>query len=268
MVVYLFGSNGMLGKYVDKNLSQSFKVICFSRIDYDVLIDSWFKLNELLENIKSNDIIINCIGIIPQKYKLSDNQSFIKVNTLFPHKLQEIAEKYNSKLIHITTDCVFNGFKGLYHENDIHDEKNLYGVSKSLGEPENSCIIRTSIIGHEDTHKKSLLEWIISNKNKEINGYDNHLWNGVTCLTLSNIIKNMINNNIYWKGVRHIYSPDIVSKYNLCVYVNEIYDLNIIINKINDKFNINKSLTSNYNMNFEIKDIENQLIDLYNYHNQ
>ena len=268
MVVYLFGSNGMLGKYVNKILSQSFKVKCFSRTDYDILIDTWCKLNELLENIKSNDIIINCIGIIPQKYKLSDNQSFIKVNTLFPHKLQEIAEKYNSKLIHITTDCVFNGFKGLYHENDIHDEKNLYGVSKSLGEPENSCIIRTSIIGHEDTHKKSLLEWIISNKNKEINGYDHHLWNGVTCLTLANVIKNMINNNIFWKGIRHIYSPSIVSKYDLCVLVNKIYKLNITINKVNDKLNINKSLTSNYNMNFEIKDIENQLIDLYNYHNQ
>ena len=132
-----------------------------------------------------------------------------------------------------------------------------------MGEPENSCIIRTSIIGHEETHKKSSLEWIISNKNKEINGYDNHLWNGVTCLTLSNIIKNMINNNIYWKGVRHIYSPTTVSKYDLCVYVNKIYDLNITIKKVNDKFNINKSLTSNYNMNFEIKDIENQILDLY-----
>tara|TARA_B100001250_G_C19718156_1_gene752536 strand:- start:160 stop:984 length:825 start_codon:yes stop_codon:yes gene_type:complete len=274
MTIYLFGSNGMLGKYVDKILSQSFKIICFSRKDYDVLIDPWCKLKVLLENIKSNDIIINCIGIIPQKYKLSDNHSFIKVNSLFPHKLQEITEKSNSKLIHITTDCVFNGSKGLYNENDIHNEDNLYGVSKSLGEPENSCIIRTSIIGHEDTHKKSLLEWIISNKNKEISGYDNHLWNGVTCLTLANIIKNMIENNIIWNGIRHIYSPDTVSKYDLCVYVNKIYDLNIIINKVNDKPYIDKSLTSIYNNDFEIKNIKNiknikdQILDLYNYHNQ
>lgn len=268
MNIYLFGSNGMLGSYVNTILSPQFNVVCFTREKYDVLIDSYNKLNKLLDNIKPNDTIINCIGIIPQKYNLSDNYSFIKVNTLFPHKLQEIAEKSNSKLIHITTDCVFNGSKGLYHENDIHDEKNLYGVSKSLGEPENSCIIRTSIIGHEETHKKSLLEWIISNKNKEINGYDNHLWNGVTCLTLANIIKNMIENNIIWNGIRHIYSPDTVSKYDLCVNINKIYHLNIIINKINDKSDINKSLTSNYNMNFEIKDIENQIVDLYNYHNQ
>ena len=268
MTIYLFGSNGMLGSYINKILSQHFKVVCFSRKDYDVLIDPWCKLNVLLENMKSNDIIINCIGIIPQKYKLNDYKSFIMVNSLFPHKLQEIVEKSNSKLIHITTDCVFNGSKGLYDENDIHDEENLYGVSKSLGESENSCIIRTSIIGNDLYSKKSLLEWIISNKDGEINGYDNHLWNGVTCLTLANIIKYMIENNIIWKGVRHIHSPDTISKYDLCQLVNTVYKQNITINKVNDKFNINKSLTSNYNMNFEIKDLENQILDLYNYHNQ
>lgn len=262
-MIYLFGSSGMLGKYVYKILSQSFEVMSLSRKDYDVLIDPLYKLNHLLEKINPNDIIINCIGVIPQKYELSDNHSFIKVNTIFPHKLQEITEKTNSKLIHITTDCVFNGSKGLYNENDIHDEKNLYGVSKSLGEPENACIIRTSIIGHEESYKKSLLEWIISNKDGHINGYNNHLWNGVTCLTLANTIKDMIEKNSFWKGVRHIYSPDIVSKYELCQYVNEIYGLNININKVNDTSHINKSLTSIYNNDFKIKNIKDQIKELY-----
>lgn len=267
MTIYLFGSNGMLGKYVDKILSQSFKVICFSRKDYDVLNGPWYKLNELLENMNSNDIIINCIGIIPQKYKLSDNKSFIKVNTLFPHKLQEIAENSNSKLIHITTDCVFNGLKGLYNENDAHNEENVYGVSKSLGEPENSCIIRTSIIGHEYTHKKSLLEWIINQKGQNINGYSNHYWNGVTCLTLANIIKYMIDNKIFWKGIRHIHSPDIVSKYELCLYVNVIYDLHINICKYEEKEKTDKSLSTIYSTNdlFTIPSIEQQIQEQKNY---
>lgn len=262
MKIYLFGSTGMLGGYIKKLLTLHYEVICFDRNNYDVLIDKDLKLKDLLKNIKNNDIIINCIGIIPQKYKLSDNQSFIKVNALFPHKLQEIAEKTNAKLIHITTDCVYNGYRGLYKEDDKHDEGNIYGVSKSIGEPENSCIIRTSIIGEETKDKMSLLEWIISNKNKEINGYSNHLWNGVTCLTLANIIKNMIENDIFWKGVRHIYSSDIVSKYDLCVLINNIYNLNIKINKVDDKVSINKSLSSQYEKMFEIKNIENQIYDL------
>ena len=96
-------------------------------------MDTDSKLNDLLKNIKNNDIIINCIGIIPQKYKLDNYRTFIKVNTLFPHKLQEIAEKINAKFIHITTDCVFNGSKGLYNENDIHDE-DFYMVFLSFWE--------------------------------------------------------------------------------------------------------------------------------------
>ena len=261
MKIYLFGSTGMIGRYVKMVLTLHYKVICIDRNDYDVLIDNDFKLKDLFKNIKNNDIIINCIGIIPQKYKLDNNRTFIKVNTLFPHKLQEISEKTNAKLIHITTDCVYNGYKGLYKEDDKHDEENIYGVSKSIGEPENSCIIRTSVIGEETKNKKGLLEWIISNKNKEINGYSNHLWNGVTCLTLANIIQNMIENDIFWKGVRHIYSPDIVSKYDLCVLINNIYNLNIKINKVDDKVTINKSLNSCYNnlLKYNILDIKEQI---------
>ena len=73
------------------------------------IIDNDFKLKDILKNIKNNDVIINCIGIIPQKYKLDNYRTFIKVNSLFPHKLEEIAEITDSKLIHISTDCVYNG---------------------------------------------------------------------------------------------------------------------------------------------------------------
>ena len=83
--------------------------------------------------------------------------------------------------------------------------KLIFMECQIIRRPENATIIRTSIIGHEINHKKSLLEWIISNKNKEINGYRNHLWNGVTCLTLAKIIKNMIDDNIFGKVYVHIY---------------------------------------------------------------
>ena len=137
-----------------KILSAHFDILCLTRKDYDVSIDHWNKLDKLLDNIKNTDIIINCVGIIPQKYKMDNYRSFIRVNSLFPHRLQKIVEKIDAKLIHITTDCVYSGSNGLYKESDIHDEVNLYGVSKSLGEPENATIIRTSIIGHETNYKK------------------------------------------------------------------------------------------------------------------
>lgn len=244
MNILLFGSTGMLGRYVLNVLNNDFNVICIKRNDYDIENDSWEKLEEIIKNnLKENDIIINCSGIIPQKIGKDGLKTYIRINTLFPHKLQCISKEKNANFIHITTDCVFDGKIGNYNEDSLHTACDLYGISKSLGEPENATIIRTSIIGEELFGKKSLLEWVKNNKNGEINGYTNHYWNGVTCLTLANFIKTMIDNNNFWKGVKHIFSKNIVSKYDLCCYINEIYDLNIKINKHEDTNAKNMTLT-------------------------
>ena len=210
MNIVLFGSTGMLGRYVNYNLKESYNVICIKREQFDIENDEWYKLEDLLsDNLKyhhnnENNIIINCAGIIPQKYKNDYFKTYIRVNTLFPHKLNEISKKLNCKFIHITTDCVFDGLKGNYSVNDIHSAKDIYGISKSQGEPEDATIIRTSIIGEELYGKRSLIEWVKSNKDGSIKGYINHYWNGVTCVELAKYIKNMIYNNNFWLGVRHI----------------------------------------------------------------
>lgn len=265
-MIYVFGSTGMLGTYVKKILSDTFDITDITRKEYDILNDEWSKLNKLLSNLNKNDVIINCAGIIPQKTSNNEFKKYIKINTLFPHKLQHIVKKKNANFIHITTDCVFDGKKGYYNEIDIHTETNIYGTTKSLGEPKNATVIRTSIIGEELRGKKSLLEWVKSNKNKTINGYDNHLWNGVTCLQLAYIINKMIINKLFWKGVKHIYSPNIVSKYDLCCYISTEFDLNIQVNKSSGPENINKSLTSIYKIedDFTIPDILTQIKKLNN----
>jgi len=261
MKIILFGSSGMLGNYVFNVLKLDYKVICVTRKEYNIINDEWGKLKVIFENnLNENDVIINCAGIIPQKYKDENIETYIKVNTLFPHKLNEFAKLYNIKLIHITTDCVYDGSNGNYIVDDIHSAKNIYGISKSLGEPQEATIIRTSIIGEELSGKKSLIEWIKSNKNGKINGFINHLWNGVTCLTLSKIIKKIIKENLFWYGVKHIHSPNIVTKYDLCCYVNEIYNLNIEINKSEDVIIKNMTLLDK-EQTFEIDNIYNQIFE-------
>ena len=263
MSIYLFGATGMIGNYVFKILKKSFNVIPINRNNFDIYEDKWDKLNNILKDLKKDDIIINCAGIVPQT-KITDTKKYIKVNSLFPHKLENIALITNCKFIHITTDCVFKGDKGNYKENDNHTETNIYGTSKSIGEPENSCVIRTSFIGHQifQHNGLGLLEWIISQKNKTINGFTNHYWNGITCFTLANIIKDIIDKNLFWTGCRHIYSPNITTKYELCKYINEIYNLNITINKYETKNKVDKTIISNYKTNnlFNISTIKEQII--------
>lgn len=249
--IILFGCSGMLGNYVYYTLINDFVVYCFSREDFNIESKDWHLLEKKITSIlDENDVIINCAGVIPQKDNLNtiNLEKYICVNSMFPNKLSNICNKYNYKLIHITTDCVYDGTKGKYFEDDLHTDKNIYGLSKSAGECNNACIIRTSIIGEEINGKKSFIEWIISNENKEINGYDNHLWNGITCLSLSKFIKSMILGNKYWNGVRHLFSEKDVTKYELCNMINKIYNLNIKINKINAEITINRTLRSKFDI--------------------
>jgi dTDP-4-dehydrorhamnose reductase len=260
MKILLFGSSGMLGNYVYNVLKTDFTVICIKHCDFDIEKDDWDKLKTILVNhLEEKDIIINCAGAIPQKNLDSEYKKYIRINTLFPHKLNEYANILHLNFIHITTDCVYDGLKGNYVHSDEHTATTIYGITKSLGESCDFTIIRTSIIGEELYHKKSLLEWVRSKKDMTISGYTNHYWNGVCCLTLANIIKQMIEQKLFWKGVKHIYSPKSVSKYELCNFINEIYNLNIEVIPMETPQSKDLTLLSNEPVLFEVPDIYTQI---------
>ena len=128
--IYIFGSTGMLGTYVTKRLSDNFNIRCITRKEFDILNDKWVTLNKILSGLNENDVIINCAGLIPQKTDDNEYSKYIKINTIFPHKLQEIVEKSNAKLIHISTNCVFDGKNGNYIENNIANDNTIYGITK------------------------------------------------------------------------------------------------------------------------------------------
>lgn len=269
MKVFLFGANGMLGNYVRSYLSQNhIQVISLTRKDFDLEELSVLSLKKFLEEkgLGADDVIVNCAGVIPQASKDRElsKRNYYKINSILPIILSMLT----THMIHITTDCVFSGATGGYHEYSTHDEINDYGTSKSLGELCDGTIIRTSIIGEELVNKRSLLEWVISNENRSINGYSNHFWNGVTCLQLAKIIYKIINKSLYWNGVRHIYSPTTVSKYELCKMISDIYELNIKVKEFNtDK--VDKSLSTIYGAHeniFDIPELEDQIKEMRDFH--
>jgi len=264
MKIYIFGSNGMLGNYMKSYLSNYYEVISLTRDDYDLndlSIDSltYFLSNK---NIKEYDVVINCAGVIPQAstQRELDSKLYLKINSIFPVILSMLCEKFNTKMIHITTDCVFSGKTGNYNELSEQDETNDYGMSKSLGELCNATIIRTSIIGEELLNKRSLLEWVRSNAGKKINGFTKHMWNGVTCLQLSKIVNKIINEKLCWNGIRHIFSPRSVSKYELVSLINEEYKLNIDVKPLETEI-CDKTLSTVYDTNslFDIPDLVEQI---------
>lgn len=248
---YIILGHGMLGRYMVLQFARSGnnnRCIITSRKHLDVLkvTPQDIKQNILAaSDLQDGDpIVINCIGMIKPEVDKYGVKSAIEVNSIFPHVLANICEELQFPLIHITTDCVFSGKKGNYTEKDPHDALDVYGKTKSLGEPENCTVIRTSIIGEEVGQARSLVEWIKSNAGKTVNGFTNHLWNGVTCLQLSKVVEQIARRSSFWKGVRHVYSPTAVNKLELVKMVNDIYNLGITVIPTQAKEACDRTLTN------------------------
>jgi dTDP-4-dehydrorhamnose reductase len=267
MKILILGSKGMLGSYAFSYLSKFYEVKSINREILDASNCDELEIEKLLiqYSINSDDVVINCIGTIKPTVDLLGDLNAIKVNSVFPRMLSNVCEKLKINLIHPSTDCVFNGDKGNYDENYVHDVTDIYGRTKSLGEPTNCMILRTSIIGEEIENQRSLIEWIKSQKNQSVNGFTDHLWNGVTCLEWSKFVHYTIETKSFWVGVRHICSPNYVNKYELVKMISDSFNLNLSINKVKSNNSIDRTLSSIYKIEYQINDLKTQIKELQEY---
>lgn len=149
-------------------------------------------------DIAGFDWVVNCIGVI-KPYIKDDNREqvvrAIRVNSLFPIRLAEAAERTGARVLQIATDCVYSGRDGCYDEKAAHDPTDVYGKTKSMGEVHspNMTHLRCSIIGPEIKGHVSLLSWFLKQeRGAALNGYRNHLWNGVTTLHFAKVCGGII----------------------------------------------------------------------------
>lgn len=226
--IVVLGASGMLGSMVYKYLlGVSFKrnyAVVGSARDESLIPECGFLFDPTnpftWNNVPQADYYINCIGII-NVHVMKDIQKAIFVNSLYPHML---ANKFED-VIHITTDCVFSGREGNYTEESPHDALYEYGKTKSLGEPKNCMVIRTSIIGPEIHNDSSLIAWVKKQAGKEINGYTNHYWNGITTLQYAKICEQIIECGLYKEDIYHIHSPNAVTKFDLVEMISKHYGI-------------------------------------------
>jgi dTDP-4-dehydrorhamnose reductase len=230
MQIAVLGSTGMLGAGIlDFFYSINRPVIEISRglngvhpnnshIQFDITRDS---VSKLIEGLPDNSFVINASGIIKHKIDFNSLKNLadaIKVNSLFPHELSEKCAAKNIKVFQIATDCVFSGEQGNYSEADSHDPTDIYGVTKSLGESEsqNVMTLRCSMIGLERDSSHEFLNWVIDQPpNRSIQGFENHLWNGLTTLHVAKILKGIIDVGCFEAGVHHLVPKDFKSKLEL-----------------------------------------------------
>ncbi len=191
----------------------------------------------------------------------------IYINAFFPNKLKEIVRPFKTKIIHISTDCVFNGKRGNYSEKDIPNETNIYGLGKFLGEINEKphLTLRTSIIGPEIKFDGTgLMHWIFM-QSGEIKGYDKVLWGGVTTLELSKVIYHCIINNIY--GLFHVTNGEPISKHELLKIIKEKFNLVKVKIKPYSEIISDKSLKSIRNdISYKVPSYYKMISDIYEFY--
>lgn len=263
MRVLILGASGMLGfqlfKFASKSSNFSIfgvvrnKSVFLKKINikdanqiYELDdIQNFSKLTEIVEII-SPDVIINAIGIVKQSDLALNAIASIEINSLLPHKLAKICLDKSAKLIHISTDCVFDGLKGNYQLTDVSNAIDLYGRSKYLGEVNygNTITLRTSIIGHDIRgYNYGLLDWFLQSKSTVL-GYNKAIFSGLTTLELAHLIFEKILPKPSVNGLFQVASHPI-NKFDLLNIIRDRYNLDIEI-IASDQVKIDRSLDGAY----------------------
>ena len=257
--ILVLGKDGMLGTMVSKyfiSLNEYEVYLTSRRDDLTVFNDNVRKFDvskdplEILINEINPDFLINCIGIIKPEINEDNKESIekaININTYFPLKISQLAKNKNFKYIQIGTDCVFSGGVGDYLEDASQDANDIYGKTKIGGETEHAdkYILRGSIVGPESGDGKSLLNWFLSQSSNKVNGFSDHMWNGITTLNFAKIVDGMIKNNNFNFHTQHVVPKDEISKYDLLIYFKKYFEVDVIIEKSNSSNSVNRSLKTN-----------------------
>jgi dTDP-4-dehydrorhamnose reductase len=188
------------------------------------------------------DVVINCIGIVKQSDEAKDPIRSITINALFPHRLAGLCRASGARMIHISTDCVFDGARGGYRESDPPSATDLYGRTKLLGEvdAEGCLTLRTSIIGRELAGSHGLVEWFLSQEGSHVRGYRNAIFSGLTTNALAEVIAVLVERQRDLQGLWQVASQPI-SKHDLLTLLKGAYDLDVEIEPY-DEFHCDRSL--------------------------
>ena len=264
MKVTVVGSRGMAGHMIADYLQRNGHTV--TTVDRSHLDIEQHNVDQFFDQLDA-DFLINAVGLLV-KDCLDRPDRAATVNAWWPqycaYKLKDTA----TRVVHLSTDCVFDGARGNYHEGDHHTETNAYGRSKSFGEVNNNkdVTFRMSIIGPELKNGTGLLNWVLTNKESELPGWSNAWWNGITTLQLAKCIDQYINNPTI-TGVYHLVSNhNQINKFDLLCKINEVYALDKRIVQTQGPKTVNKVLVdTREEIDFVIPDYDTMLLELKNY---
>ncbi len=268
MKILVFGASGMAGHLIALYFKeQGYDVTGFTRrpISYcKNIIGDATNIADIKSALESDDfdIIINAIGILNKNAE--DNKSLaVLLNGFLPHYIADTLKDKKTRLIHMSTDCVFAGNTGPYYEDSFPDGKIFYDRSKAIGEinDNKNLTFRNSIVGPDiNENGIGLFNWFMKQKD-EVSGYTGAIWTGVTTLTLAKAMEAAIKEEL--TGLYNLVNNHSINKFDLLNLFNKYFRNNEIVINPNDKLQLDKSLRhKRTDFSFEVPSYEQQIKEM------
>ncbi|MGF7229603.1 MAG: SDR family oxidoreductase [Candidatus Saccharibacteria bacterium] len=229
MNILVLGASGMAGHVIAQYLTEQGHHITalagHKKVSEDTIILDLLDKNALDKFLDNHtyDVVVNAVGVlIKQSESRKDLASYL--NGFLPHYLEQRFAESQTKLVHLSTDCVFSGAHGPYEEASTYDGETFYDRSKALGEVINGkdLTFRMSIIGPDINEKgEGLFNWF-EHQSGTIFGFPNAIWNGITTIELAKAIAAGINQNL--TGLYHLVpQQETISKLDLLRLFKQVF---------------------------------------------
>lgn len=264
----VLGASGMAGHIISIYLKEKGHDVvgyCRRSVSFVEFIKGDAKNIQRLKNVIETgkyDIVVNAVGVLNQ-FAESDKESAAFLNGYLPHLLAKLTENMNTRVIHMSTDCVFSGKNAPYTENSFGDGESFYDRSKALGElnDEKNLTLRNSIVGPDiNENGIGLFNWFMK-QNGEINGYTNAMWTGMTTLQLAKTIEAAALSDAH--GLVNMVYKENISKYELLkLFDRYMRNDEVIINPY-DGFSLDKTLVrTNFEFDYSVPDYETMVSEM------
>ncbi len=244
--ILVTGADGQLGSEI-RNLASNYNN--FNFIFTDVKNLDITNINDVEEFFAHHpiDYIINCAAYTAVDKAESNYDSANLINVIGVKNLVALSEKYSSKLIHISTDYVFDGTNHKpYVETDATNPASVYGKTKLeaekiiLNSSINAIIIRTSWLysSFGNNFVKTMIK--LGSERKELNVIFDQIGTPTYAFDLGKAILDIVeqstqNNNKFSQGIYHFSNHGVCSWYDFAIEIMELANINCRINPIESK---------------------------------
>ena len=269
MNILVLGCNGMAGHLISLYFKEKgHEVVGFARsastlLDKTIIGDA-SDMTFIKHTIDEGnyDAVINCIGLLNQ-FAENNKAMAVLLNGYLPHYLVEITKGTKTRIIHMSTDCVFAGNDGPYFEESYPNGRTFYDRSKAMGEINNSkdLTFRNSVIGPDiKASGIGLFNWFMKQEGP-IGGYTGAIWTGVTTYTLAQAMESALNENL--TGLYNLVNNVSITKFDLCSLFNKYFRASEVEIYPNDILQLDKTLKcTRTDFSFRVPSYEQQIKEM------